>query len=394
MTDISVSPRSRIVVADCLRGFALMGLYIVHMVEYFELYWFKPEPGWVHNLIFFLFGGKAYGLFALLFGLSFFIILDNYHRRGHDFRLRFCWRLSLLLLIGYLHSLLYAGDILQLLALCGFLLVISHHLSTRFLIAVAVFFLLQTPQIILIFVYTLAPDLAYAGPVFPGLMTVNFEVFAHADLPELLRHNMVDGQLGKWAFFIETGRLWNIVGLMFVGAVLGRLGFFEDMTVSAGRLIKLFLLAVISYFIVLMIKGSMIEWAAEGMPRWVTGQVFTYYENLALIAAGVFIFMLLFKSTAPRRVLIWFAPAGRLTLTFYIAQSLVFVPVFYGFGMAAYQSMGQLPSLLLGIGCWILQMVLAWLWLKSFRYGPLEWVWRKLTFIGFSRSKTSAPSAQ
>ena len=118
MTQSPVRPR--IMLADSLRGFALMGLYIVHMVEYFELYWYKPEPGWVHNLIFFLFGGKAYGLFALLFGLSFFIILDNYQRRGQDFRLRFCWRLTLLLVFGYLHSLLYAGDILQLLALCGF----------------------------------------------------------------------------------------------------------------------------------------------------------------------------------------------------------------------------------------------------------------------------------
>ena len=63
--------RSRITVVDCLRGFALFGLFIVHMVEYFELFWYAPEWGWVHDTVFFLFGGKAYAIFALLFGLSF-----------------------------------------------------------------------------------------------------------------------------------------------------------------------------------------------------------------------------------------------------------------------------------------------------------------------------------
>ena len=80
---------SRITVVDCLRGFALFGLFIVHMVEYFELFWYAPEWGWVHDTIFFLFGGKAYAIFALLFGLSFFIIMDNQARRGVDFRGRF-----------------------------------------------------------------------------------------------------------------------------------------------------------------------------------------------------------------------------------------------------------------------------------------------------------------
>lgn len=58
-------------------------------------------------------------------------------------------------------------------------------------------------------------------------MNANFEAFTFASLPDLVSHNLLDGQLAKWAFFIETGRLWNIIGLMFAGAVLGRSGFFE-----------------------------------------------------------------------------------------------------------------------------------------------------------------------
>jgi uncharacterized protein len=114
---MNTNPTSqRIIVVDSLRGFALFGLFIVHMVEYFELFWYAPEWGWVHDTIFFMFGGKAYAIFALLFGLSFFIIMDNQARRGVDFRWRFAWRLTLLAAMGYLHGLLYSGDILQVLA--------------------------------------------------------------------------------------------------------------------------------------------------------------------------------------------------------------------------------------------------------------------------------------
>jgi uncharacterized protein len=389
-TPANTQVRPRILLADSLRGFALMGLFIVHMVEYFELYWYKPEPGWVHNLIFFLFGGKAYGIFALLFGLTFFIILDNNQRRGRDFRLRFCWRLTLLLALGYLHSLLYAGDILQLLALCGFLLVVSHGCSIRTLALIAGFFLVQIPQIALILIYTAIPGLSYDGPVFPGLMTANFEAFAYASLPELVQHNLLDGQLAKWAFFIETGRLWNIIGLMFAGAVLGRVGFFEQPKHHHLRLIYCVIAASAAYLVLMSIEKIFASLFPTGMPQWLAGQLVGYYMNLAVIAAGIWIFVLFFQFSATRKLLLTFAPAGKMTLTFYLVQSLVFVPLFYGFGLGAYAYIGQVSSLALGAACWILQMLVAWAWLQKFRYGPLEWVWRRATLMGLQENPQQA----
>lgn len=379
--------RERIVLADALRGFALMGLYIVHMVEYFELYWYKPEPGWIHNLIFFLFGGKAYGVFALLFGLSFFIILDNYRQRGMDFRPRFCWRLLLLLAFGYLHSLLYAGDILQLLALCGFLLVVTHNFSTRVLMLIAAFFLLQVPHVAIIVWHLLQPSGDNAQPLFFNLMGRNFDMFAHASLPQLLAYNLLDGQQGKWMFFLETGRFWNIIGLMFAGAVLGRQGFFERRH-SARALVIAIVIALGAFVLLTLIKPLLSLEDAPFMAQWSLQELVGYYINLSVIAAGVAIFVLLFQWRATGRLLALFAPAGRMTLTFYLGQSLVFVPVFYGFGLAAYDSWGQAWSLVAGLACWAVQLLIARWWLSNHRYGPMEWVWRKLTFIGF-RSPTA-----
>src|SRR3569833_1092844 len=115
----AIAPPERIVLIDSLRGYALMGLFLIHMVEYFELYWDNPIPSRVNTAAFFLFGAKSYAMFALLFGVSFFIIMDRQAGKGVDFRLRFIWRLMVLLGIGLLHSLIYSGDILQILAITG-----------------------------------------------------------------------------------------------------------------------------------------------------------------------------------------------------------------------------------------------------------------------------------
>jgi len=81
-----------------------------------------------------------------------------------------------------------------------------------------------------------------------------------------------------------------------------------------------------------------------------------------------------------RRLLRPLVPAGRTTLTLYIGQSLVFVPVYYGFGLGLHASMSQEQAVALGIAAFAAQLVLAGWWMRRYRYGPLEWVWRALTY--------------
>ena len=114
---------SRITMVDALRGYALLGLFLVHCVERFELHWLEPKPGFWFDAVFALFSGKAFAIFALLFGFSFATIMANERARGGDFTLRFAWRLTLLFAIGTIHALVYRGDILQVLALAGLILI-------------------------------------------------------------------------------------------------------------------------------------------------------------------------------------------------------------------------------------------------------------------------------
>ena len=100
----ALQARPRIEVVDALRGFAVMAIILLHNIEHFNLYNFpeattdfmKALDKGVWDTLFFLFSGKAYAIFALLFGFSFFIQFDNQARKGKDFRLRFFWRLVLL----------------------------------------------------------------------------------------------------------------------------------------------------------------------------------------------------------------------------------------------------------------------------------------------------------
>lgn len=371
----------RILSVDVVRGFALMGLFLVHMVEYFELYWYQPEPGWVHEVVFFIFSGKAYSIFALMFGLSFYILLERRRASGSYTAGRFLWRMILLLAFGYVHSLLYAGDILQMLALGGIFLAAICRLSAVWLYLLALLFLGQGITIIQ-YIITLQ-DPAYIQPAFWALMERNFSIFAHGSLPELVRYNAWVGQYPKWVYIFETGNVSNLLGLFIAGLLLGRAGFFEK-THDWKRLCRYLAWAAAFACGFWLLRYALTGYFPGLMPRYAFETVVTKYLNLALVAAYVLALLLLFKSPVLQRMLGLLAACGRMSLTLYVGQSLIFVPFFYGFGLGLYQGVGQLNALILGLFAWALQTVFANVWFRHYRYGPLEWLWRSLTRLDFA----------
>ena len=147
--------KDRIVIVDAVRGFALLGIVLIHFVEHFELFsspqtrWLIPEEfdSFLYDFTYWMVSGKAYSIFALMFGYSFFIQINNQERRGIDFRGKFFWRLVLLLMMGIVHSLVYRGDILHIYALLGMPLILLYKVRTKVLIWVAILLLLQIPTL-------------------------------------------------------------------------------------------------------------------------------------------------------------------------------------------------------------------------------------------------------
>lgn len=148
-----VKRHARVDVADVLRGLSVLGIILLHSIEHFNFYSFPDTSSQsaflnftdkaIWNGLFFLLGGKAYAIFAMLFGFSFFIQDDNQRMKGNDFRKRFCWRLLLLFIIGNINAMFFTAEILVMYSLIGFVLVLTCRWSTRVLLWISAILMIQ-----------------------------------------------------------------------------------------------------------------------------------------------------------------------------------------------------------------------------------------------------------
>ncbi|MES2442911.1 MAG: DUF418 domain-containing protein [Pseudomonadota bacterium] len=376
------SVESRLEVVDILRGFALAGLFLVHMIESYELYWSRPDGGPIGDTVYLLFAGKSFSLLALCFGFSFYVLMERAAQRGVDFTARFAWRLTVLLVIGFLHALVYRGDIIQLLAAMGFLLLIAHRVkNNRVLVAAAIFFLAQ--PLLWVQLAAAASGAAWANQLPLHYQDPGMPIYLHGSLAEMLQVNLWAGQWSKWWFMVESGRVMQIMGLYLIGMVLGRIGFFARLGEFAKARWIALAVALGAAVALYWWRGDLAAWFAgqghgDGANREF-GYILGSWFELAGMSSWALILCALY-GTRLRALVHPFAAMGRLTLTLYIAQSLVFVPVFYGFGLGHWADWSQGTRLTVGLAALAVQLVFAAAWLKRFHYGPIEWVWRALTY--------------
>jgi uncharacterized protein len=183
---------------------------------------------------------------------------------------------------------------------------------------------------------------------------------------------------------VETGRLSQILGLSLIGMVLGRIGFFSDSNRFKsvryrGLAVAVAALAVLSHWgdaIVALVPAT----PAMFMPRSIAGTIVGSLTNLCIMSVLMLGFLSLYYGPG-HAVLKLLSPAGRMTLTLYVGQSLVFVPVFYSFGLGLHATMSQSTAVLAGLAAFALQVAFAHWWFRRFTYGPLEWIWRAATYL-------------
>jgi uncharacterized protein len=381
---------SRLAIVDGLRGYALFGLFLVHMTGYFELYNARPVPSLVQDTVLWLFLGKSFTLLAICFGFSFFVMMESGRRRGEPFAGRFAWRLFLLLVIGWLHSLIYRGDIIAVLATAGFFLIPFDKVrSNRALLIAAGLLLLQPFLIYRILAGLMGYDWALREPLFyddGGAMRPSL----FGTLGEVIQANLVAGKFSKWAFYIETGRIVQILGLYLIGMVLGRTRFFAEPERFVRVRWGLLILAIVAIFPLSYLRDY--SCCHSRGPSYWTDVMISGWIDLAGMTISLLAFIQVWQ-WGGERLLKYLIPPGRMTLTLYIGQSLVFVPVYYGFGLHLWDRITQPESLVLALVAFAAQLVFATIWFRHFVYGPLEWLWRvgmKLSFdVPFRRRQDS-----
>lgn len=393
------STPQRVGLIDALRGFALMGICLVHFMEYFELYWVRQDPTALHNLVFFLFAGKAYAIFALMFGLSFFIIMDNQERKGVNFSYRFAWRLLILLAIGYMHTLLYLGDILSVLGVIGLSLLFVQKLGNRWLWIAAILCLLQLPFYYQIYAALANLPGANDAPLHWAVFGNVYGAIEKANFSQLVALNSWDGLAAKWLFFVESGRGLQLIGLFIIGLILGRVGFFTQTEKFSSLRLKALIFAVFSSAVFFAIETYIKQLPTDslqtgGMAKMYLEQLVGSYLSTAIMASLVLLFVQLYLWQRSGKLLNILAPCGRISLSIYLIQSIIGVPLFYPFGLGLYETIGQTNSLLLGVAFYAVLIIVAHWWVKRFYYGPVEWLWRSATYMTTKvpfRRKTEFP---
>ena len=393
--------RARIELVDALRGSALLGILLMHSFEHWDFMrypkdspaWLQTLDQWTTNADYFFFAGKAYAIFALLFGVSFFMILERWSERGINFGGRFLWRLTVLGIFGYLHGLIYCGDILLVIALLGVPLLALHRCSTKTLAWISLLLVLQLPSLWETGQVLLNPNLEPRQPIHWGIYGQIDKVYADGSFRDVISTNLWQGQLVRLWWTVETGRYTQMLGLFVWGLLLGRSRVFEDRSRSIKLAKHALAWGLVGFAITYPIKLHLGEWGLKDMRLYTVDNLVSAYCNLAQMAIWVGGFILIYQWRKVAGALRLLAPYGRTSLTCYVTQGLIGVPLFYGFGFALYRTLGPFFSVLVGVAIFSIQSVAVRLWLKQFTYGPLEWLWRACT-LGSSKVSPRATAAK
>jgi len=387
----------RIQSVDALRGFALSGVVLVHMVEQYIA---GPTPeGFmegvnglpdqiVHGLLQLFVTGKFFALFSILFGLSFAIQMQSAERKNIRFEGRFLWRAVLLFVIGYIHQLFYRGDILTIYAVLAPFIIPFYRIPTKWLLVVAGFIFLGIPRF---FSYMI-----FGGETVTGIHSVMendnelirayFDTIQHGSLVDVFRVNATYGMLTKIDFQLSFfGRFYYTFGYFLIGLWLGRIGLFHQISAFAKKIKNILLWSIagmlISVVLTFAVFASMPQPIDNSSWQFVLGMNFMDWINLAMTIIIFCSFLLLFQREAWEKRLLFFAPYGRMALTNYVGQSILGTYIFFGWGLGYLGQIRYSILFLMAILIIIVQTLLSKYWLNVFFYGPLEWLWRCGTYM-------------
>ncbi len=383
--------KSRIEVVDVLRGFAIMAIILLHSIERFNFYSF-PDPSlqadWLNSLdkgvwesLFFLFGGKAYAIFSLLFGFTFSLMFSKQASHGKDFRLRFLWRMLLLASFALINGLFFPGEVLMMYAILGSLLIFISGFKMHYLILTAAFFVLQPVELNRIIQILI--DSNYE----PVQLAQNYtwqavgEGQAGDSFWRLIKANTQYGHVLalKWAWGV--GRLSQTFGLFIIGCWLGRSNKFinTDSNIKFWKYVLIIALVLFAGLYVMVQNASLFS-EHELMQKTIKTML-NMYSNLAftgILFSGI---ILLYYKTSLRKILLRLQYPGRMSLTAYITQSIMGGFIFYGYGLGLASKVGHTLAFIIGIGLFLIQYYFCRWWIKRFNNGPFEKIWHRLTWI-------------
>ena len=337
------------------------------------------------QFVYFLINNKAFAVFSIMFGFSFFLQMKKNGENREEFTKVFGKRLFFLLLIGYLNAMVFRADILTKYAMMGFLLLVLHKLNTRILLMVAILLLIQIPEWVQ-FIKSMG-DAGYEiaerrnEPLWDEIQKISMA----GSFFELLRINMGDAFLEVWKLNFSSGRIYNILGYFLLGFLLGRSCFLNNL--KSCRKIYLFVLtgASVLYLGLRHLRNLLPNYDNfSGESLGLLDSLFTGYMDFLMVAIIMSVFVLLYQLQSFKVLLNILTPYGRMSLTSYILQGFIGVFLYYGFGLGLYNFLGSGLNLAVAALIFLTLLAFSSIWFRYFLYGPLEYLWRGLTHNNFN----------
>jgi uncharacterized protein len=374
-------------ILDVVRGFALIGIVVANMVLY-SLFLYLPEstarslPTYSSDKIFdflelFFIEGKFYTIFSVLFGIGFSILLTRAVRKGLVFYRFFLRRVFILYFIGLAHAFLFwPHDILTFYATCGALLLLVVRMKNRTLLILAAIILLTPITIHL------------AGGFHPKIFVeIRNSLYQRFGLSrETVVQTYLTGSYGqiiqlnfsRWFgqldYVIKSGMMISIFGKFLLGFYLGRNEIHTKLNSYSSLIRKLM---VLGFAIGLPLNFL---YAKTFYDESIITTVTYVLGFIPLSMAYVCTICLLWMNSKWQSRLMIFAPVGRMALTNYVSQSVISMFIFHGIGLGLGGKVGPTIYIPIGILVYCVQILLSRIWLKHFEFGPLEWIWRTLTY--------------
>lgn len=381
------SPRLHVV--DALRGFAIVSIMLLHNIEHFDFY-YRPDdlPEWIKALdsvlwdtLFFLFGGKSFAIFALLFGLTFYIQSHNQQKKGKPFAGRFIWRMVLLFAFGIINSAFFEGDILTIYAVIGIFLVPIQKFSTKPLAIIALILLAQ-PVYIVQFIQALYDPSGTLQDPASWAYFGNMETYITSpSILEVIKGNLTNGKIAVLLWSYENGRYFQILGLFIIGYIMGRKKWFVWTHQNKKLWIRILVRAIPIFGILYTLQIYLSDIFPNEVIRRPFATAWNSWTNLCFMMILVSSFILLFHTKYIHRVLNLLSPIGKMSLSNYIFQSIIGSFIYYEYGLGFYKYTGATYSVIIGLVLSIFTVIFCTYWNKHYKQGPLEHIWHKLTWI-------------
>lgn len=386
----------RIDALDTLRGLAVLGILVMN-IQSFAMpvaAYLNPDAYgsldgingavWILSHVFA--DQKMMALFSMLFGAGIVLFCERAAHSGRSVAGYHYRRNFWLLIFGLLHGyLLWHGDILFLYALCAFVLFPLRNRAARTLFKLGILFLAVSSIFYLLTAAGLQTmsDEAIAEQIMPQWrpaaeqMTAELAAYRGGWASQLtvripMTQEMQGLALMAWGF-------WRASGMMLLGMALYKTGVITGQADNRlyHRLLGLALLVGVPVIIYGIYWNFNNEWKLSSM---FLGSQFNYWGSVLISLGWMSALLLILKHNILTGLTSRLAAVGRMAFTNYIMHTVLCGLIFYGHGLGLIGNVERAGQLLIVLGIWMLQLWLSPIWLRHFRFGPLEWLWRSLTY--------------